>query len=151
MVSTRFSIGVIVIVLSTVVAPALGADSWSISKLNPFAKKSSSATRARASLSDEPSSSWRPSMSMPSWSSGSQAARKPQQPSTWDRVQQGTKDTYAKTKAFLMPWSNSSKKKSSASHNNKNSTFFTSWFSKPEKPKRSETVKDFLGRPRPSF
>jgi hypothetical protein len=130
---------------------AAADDTWSLSKLVPF-QKSSTPSRARASVSDSgrSSSSW---ISLPSWGSKSHATPKRHEPSMLDKFTQGTKDTWHKTTDLLTPWDgNSSKKSSAARKSAKKNSWFSSWMpQKKSKPREVQTVKDFLGQPRPEF
>ena len=136
------------VIVAAWVCPASAEDGWSISKLNPFRKKSTADSRARGSVSDEAVAKSRfPHVSMPTWGSRTQTPEPPRkEPSTLAKLNQSTKDFYGKTKSVLMPWSSSSKKSSSKSK--KSSSFLTSWLPKKEE-KKPKTLNDFLAQPRP--
>jgi hypothetical protein len=131
---------------------AAAEEGWSVSKLNPF-KKSSAPKRAHANVSDEKSGIGLPHMSLPGLSSKSAAPKRKSEPSTLAKMNQGTKDFFGKTKDVLMPWSKSSTK--SAVHNGsskkpaKKKSFLTSWIPQKKVEKKPQTMRDFLGDPRP--
>lgn len=102
---------------------------------------------------------------MPFSGTNSHSASKAKTPSTWEKVNSGTKSFFGKTKDVLMPWS----KDDSASHRSKavtgsrrsgtsakssskssSSGGLSSWFqSKPEEKDKIESVNDFLKLPTP--
>lgn len=143
------------LVLIAFASVAAAEDGWSLSKLNPFRKSSSSTSnkRARAKVSDE-SSSWK-WPSLPSWGSKSPSTKRKNEPSTLSKMNKGTKNLMTKTKDTLMPWSKSSKstptRSASATKKDKEKkSTFASWFpSKEEEKKPTKTVVDFLGEKRP--
>ncbi len=121
------------------------ADSWSLSKLVPF-QKSSSSSRARATVSDN-NSSW---LHLPTWGQKPSSKAHSREPSTLDKLGQGTKRTWDKTVDLLTPWDNPPKKP--AKKTPKKPAWYSSWIpQKKSKPKEARTVKDFLGQPRPEF
>ena len=139
--SRQFSILMSLVIVTALVGPSRADDAWSLSKLNPFKKKATPATRVRASLDDRMAESRMRT-----------ATSQRQEPSTWAKMNQGTKDLFGKTKSVLMPWTN--KKKSSSSSRQKSeqkTSILTSWLPKKAEPERPKSVKEFLGRPRPSF
>jgi hypothetical protein len=86
------------------------------------------------------------------------------EPSVWQKMGQGTKTAFAKTKKALPSWmmprtqERVSRSAKSAKKSNERlrgevrtarRSFFSPWLPKEEPIKRPETVSDFLGQPRP--
>jgi hypothetical protein len=123
------------------VGPAQADDGWSLSKLNPFRKKSSDAAvrmRVDDQLADARSRT---------------GTRRSEPPSAWTRMAKGTKNFFVKTKDVLMPWTKDDKQRTNArsrTKSNKKPSILTSWLQK-EEPKRPRTVGDFLIKDRPDF
>ena len=134
---------------------AAATEGWSLSKLNPF-QKSSSSKRVHGSVSDEKSKSVLPSMSLPGLGSKSHKPAHSSEPSTLSKMNQGTKDFFGKTKDVLMPWSKSSKKPAARPVSSKKTAAKTPWYKSwiPQKKKvekKPMTVSDFIGQDRPGF
>jgi hypothetical protein len=150
---SRRTMVVVVSLLSIGLAGVVSADDgWSLSKLNPF-KKSPAPQRTRASVSDHATRSGTNHMNVPPWTARPASTTRRNEPSTLEKINQGTKDFFGKTKEVLMPWSSSSKKPASraGSRQPAKTSWFSSWF--PEKKKEPEirTVNDFLSLERPQF
>ncbi len=140
----RLALATVSVLLVT--GSVLASDGWSLSKLIPF-QKSSSSGRARATVSDS-NSSW---LQLPNWGQKSASKSRSREPSTLDKLSHGTKKTWDKTVDLLNPWDGNSKK-SAAKKSTKKQSWFSSWMpQKKSKPKEVQTVKDFLGQPRPEF
>lgn len=108
-----------------------------------------------------------PKLPLPLWST-SKAMEKPrmtEEPSTWQKFNNGTKSLLTKTKQTLMPWTATDEEKSprkaasvarrpsrstSAVKNKpaEKKSFFSSWFTHQEEQKPIETVNDYLSLPR---
>lgn len=151
---TRRRVAVLVGMLSIGVAGVVSADEgWGLSKLNPFKKKAPPAARARASVADSSRPSGSSRATTAPWLTRSSAPTRKAEPSTLEKVNQGTKDFFGKTKEVLMPWSTTPQKPAArtSSKSAKSSSWFSSWW--PEKKKEPEirTVNDFLGLERPQF
>ncbi len=151
----RTSILMLAVIVAAAAGPAHADDSWSLSKLNPFQKKPTADTRARASVSDETPSYEHLAQPRPTWKPRPQTPVRPKEPSTMDKISQSTKDLFGKTKDVLMPWSSDSKKKkksssASRSKSSEKSSFFTSWWPKKEEPQRAKTMPGWLGQDRPN-
>ena len=110
-------------------------DSWSISKLNPFSKTTSTTTT-------KPKTN----------------GRKADPPSTWDKVKTGTKNAVNKTNQTINPWAKkttqSNRQAAAKQANNRpkepeKKSFLSALSSKPEEPKKPKTVSEFLSQPRP--
>jgi len=130
--------------------PLRAGDDWSLTKLNPFKKKSSEPQRAQASLSDEDSrDAGFPDLFSQAAGQRDRTAPPADDPSAWDRMSEGTKAFWGKTKNVLMPWNK--KSKASRTRSAKKPSIFTSWLLPKKQPQRPQTVKDFLGQPRPGF
>lgn len=128
-----------------VTGSALASEGWSLSKLVPF-QKSSSSSRTRATVSDN-NSSW---FHLPTWGQKAASKSSSREPSTLDKIGQGTKKTWDKTVDLLTPWDNTSKKTHKKTP--KKPAWYSSWIpQKKKKPREVQTVKDFLGQPRPEF
>ncbi len=128
--------------------PAIAGDGWSMSSLNPF-KKASTDKRARGNLTDAGKSGSFLSASRPS--TRSYTTRQKEEPSTFEKMSQGTKSFFTKTKDTLTPWSkSSSKKKPSAPKSPSKKSFLSSWWPKKKEPPKPKTVGDFLAQDRPS-
>ncbi len=150
--SKQISILMLVVIVAASAGLAHADNSWSLSKLNPFKKKPTADARARASVSDEVTQrKGFPRMTMPTWASRSRTPERRKEPSTMDKISQGTKDLFGKTKNVLMPWSSDSKKKKSRAKASEKPSFLTSWLPQKETPKRPKTVNDFLKQPRPGY
>jgi hypothetical protein len=134
---------------------ASAEDGWSMSKLNPF-KKASSSKRAHAQVSDESRGIGWPRMSLPGASSKPASTKRKSEPSTLAKVNKSTKDFFGKSKEVLMPWTKKPKKapthSSSSTKSAPKKSFLTSWMSpKKEEEKKPQTVTDFLKQDRPEF
>jgi hypothetical protein len=135
------------------------------------------ADRFSMRTSDEPESSfWLPSFRslpkpalpkptlprvklIPSWARASDSGRSG--PSTWDRINNGTKSFFHKTQRVLMPWSAADEKSSRGSISSRTSgrsrsgsrsqsgtkAFFSSWFKSDEEEKEIKTVNEWLSLP----
>ena len=129
---------------------------WKMPNLNPFSGSGSGSKRSKA-----PTSGWKvPSLWQPTKSPAKSRVAK-QQPSTWNRMTNGTQQFFSKTADTLTPWDN--KKPSSAPTITGSNSIFThnkpkekessgvapaSWWGS-EKSEAPKTVNDFLSQPRP--
>ena len=150
---SRRTMAVVVGLLSIGLAGVVSADDgWSLSKLNPF-KKSPAPQHTRASVSDNAARSGTPRASVPPWTARSASPARRPEPSTFAKINQGTKDFFGKTKEVLMPWSGKSKKPASRSSSRQpaKKSWFSSWFSAKEPEREIRTVNDFLSLERPQF
>jgi hypothetical protein len=146
-------------VLATLTVMALAGtvmadEGWSLSKLNPF-KKSTTSARARGSVSDDHSSG----LSKYSLTgSKSSSTKKSSQPSTLSKWNQNTKEFFGKTKDTLMPWSKSDTKKAAAhpvstkkkAKAAEKTPWYKAWWPH-EEPKKPKTVSEFIGQERPEM
>ena len=108
-----------------------------------------------------------PKLSLPKWSTTQTTTAKSrmqqQEPSTWEKLNSGTKSIFTKTKHTLMPWTaddepSTARKKPSSTHRTARSSstksktekkpFFPSLFESKPAEKQSETVNDYLSLPR---
>jgi hypothetical protein len=168
---SRFTIGLTVALLSFALAGASrGEDAWQMPSLNPFAKKKAGPpTSARVSDS---SSGWKMPSLWPAKKPATAAARKPAQPTAWQRMSNSTRQFWSTTADTLNPFNDAADKpqqpisatgansaftqaanrKSTAA---KSKTFLPSWMSSgdDESAAREETptVNSFLSRPRPGL
>lgn len=102
-----------------------------------------------------------PTFRLPQWTAAPKNTSP--QPSLWDKMSNGTKVFFHKTKQTLMPWANGKEGSKSASRTSisarrsgsavakpkpkdSNKGFFSSWFGQKEE-KKVETVNDFLSLP----
>jgi hypothetical protein len=112
-----------------------------------------------------------PKLSLPTWGSSEPTktvskARKQEEPSTWEKLNSGTKNLYAKTKRTLMPWTADDEKstarsksqparRTARSTSSKSKTekkpFFSSWLETHTEEKPVETVNDYLALPRVQY
>lgn len=109
-------------------------ESWSLSKLNPFSKSSSTKTTPRSN------------------------GRKAAPPSTWEKVSSGTKNALTKTNETINPWAKKSPATTKRTANKqpanrpkateKKSLLGSIWPAK-EEPKKPATVSEFLSQPKP--
>ena len=148
----RFVLPTLCVAFLLVTLTARAESTWKLPDLNPFnnAPKSKTAKKS-TSLFKLPELSW------PGKGGGKRSSTN--KPSTWNRVSNGTKNFFSKTKEVLTPWDNSSKKTGNSSIRNrfgmttkkkeKSSSFFTGWLTKEEEPKRARTVSEWLSQPRP--
>ena len=131
---------------TTVGAPKKG---FQFPNLNPFKSKRKTNPPISARLSDKPKRSWSipklPKMKVPQFSRTTKRPPKRKSPSTWQKMNNGTKKFFSKTKDALTPWSKSTPAKRSARTARKPKKKSKSWFpwSKPKK-KRSQNVTDYL-------
>ena len=162
--------GACLAVILSLVAQAAASDSW----WNPFDNSSSDSDQRRPSTaqvsSSKPKSSTSgfpklPMPSLPKWSlSGSDTDRRsaPKEPSTWDKLNSGTKSFFSKTADFLTPWDNdpeppprsrgvtgSRKVVSSKSNHKPQEKSSFSWLSGEEEEPEIKSANDFLKLPRP--
>ncbi len=134
-------------------SPALAESGWKMPNLNPFAGKSTDAAPPKKS------SGFKMPSLVPSWAK--KDSKKPSQASAWSKISDGTKQFFTKTKDVLTPWDNPPKKASSSSisqrfhmggssEKTKKKSFFTSWMTEKEEPKKPRSVSEFLKQPRPT-
>jgi hypothetical protein len=151
----------IAVVSLLIASPALADGGWSMPNLNPFAQKAGPPTSARVSDRD---GSWKMPKMWPS--SGKTIVKKQAAPSTWQKMKGGTKSFFTKTADALNPFDDNDKPQpiqvtgsnsfvsqvaNGKSSEKKSGSFVPSWWSGDEKPKKAETVQDFLNQPRPGF
>jgi hypothetical protein len=100
-----------------------------------------------------------PKIHMPGTGARHEAASK--KPSTWDKVNSGTKSFFSKTKSVLMPWSHDSDSPSRtknvgdsrrnayapAKPKQTEKSSFSSWFGPDKEEEKVESVNDFLKLP----
>lgn len=155
---------VLVLALSSFIALSLSAEEqgWSFPSLNPFKKSdeiaAKSKKKASAKANDEPGFNWK------FWQAKESAPKtRSNQPSTWQKMTNGTKNMVAKTKDTLNPWKSTespSKKPptginsfASSKKPKKKPGFFEGWGAESEaeirKKKSLETVQDFIARDSP--
>lgn len=165
--ATRYVFLAVGLACAAAAAPAV-AEGWSLSNLNPFKKEEREVSAYTpppgysSALSEEPpKSGFRfPSFKLPSLSS---QPKPPGQPSTMQRMGQGTKNFFSKTADALTPWDNKEEESRhvrttgvrrtyngspSAAPPEKKGLF--SWFKKDE-PDEPRTVNGFIAQPRPRF
>ena len=132
------------LVVMAMTCASVAEDDWSLSKLVPF-KKSSTSKRTHASVSDAGRSTGLPKMSLPTWS---KKKGTPAKSSAWNKLTKNTQNMLEKTKDALTPGDQSSKKHKGRNKSS-SSSWFGSWFKSKPKPKakRSETLPEWLGRP----
>jgi hypothetical protein len=106
--------------------------SWSLSKLNPFSKTTSTKPKT--------------------------IERKPAPPSTWGKVSSGTKNSLTKTNETINPWAKksspttsrtSSKQPANQPKAAEKKSFLSSMWPAKEEPKKPKTVSEFLAQPKP--
>jgi hypothetical protein len=83
--------------------------------------------------------------------------KRPNQPSVWTRMSNGTKNFFAKTYEVLTPWETDAKK--GRSHQSRSAAggqsgsqknpLFRSWWAAEEEPRQPQTVSEWLKQPRP--
>jgi hypothetical protein len=159
----KWSLLFALVIAVSVAAGTARAEGWKMPSLNPFKKKDSHPAHLRITDDESKNSSWwKPKVpSVPSMSSR-KAAATPAGPSTWTKVSGGTKSAWTKTKDALNPFDDEKDKPKSvtgyhspfsqASARKKSeskSSWWPSWGAEPEK--KSKTVQDFLGQPRPDY
>ena len=150
------------LVLSMVVTASAAEPGWKLPNLNFFSKKNSDTSTNRHTHKKSTGLAF-PKINL--WPSQRRATgSRSGQPSTWSRLNRGTKTFFKKTKeALAAPWiaaseksksshRNSARRHSSVSrkHPEKKKSFFASWFQE-EEPKKPQTITDFLNQPRPGF
>lgn len=158
---------VLVVLIAACVARARADDGWKMPSLNPFARKAGSPTSARVSDS---SGGWKLPSLFPA-KKPMPAARKPAQPSAWQRMTSSTRKFWSTTADTLNPFNDADDKPKqpiSATGANsvftqaanrktpksKSKSFLPSWgSSEDEQPQREKSggVNDFLALPRPGF
>ena len=149
--------GALSVVFLVVCATSAQADGWSLSKLNPFAKKPTTPARTWNTPKKESSSFWKlPSFKMPGYNPVPKR-RPTNQPSTWSKIGTGAKNMYNKTVDVLTPWDNKPKPRTACSSYTrapKKKSFFSlpDWLKPAPEPKRPKpTVSGFLSQPRPKL
>ena len=109
-------------------------ESWSLSKLNPFSKTTSTTTKPNTN------------------------GRKAAPPSTWSKVTSGTKNALTKTNQAINPWAKktpqssrqaNAKQAANRPKEPEKKSVLSGLWSKPEEPKKPKTVSEFLSQPRP--
>ena len=133
-------------------------EGWSLKKLNPFAKDTSAKSRATATVTDsDPFFSLPkfkvPALKMPKMPSFSKPKpRAPRnEPSGFQKFNQGTKNFFSKTSAALQPWKKNTKPaRTIKPKEKKGSTFgWLSPFPKEPEQRQVQTLNEFLKLPRP--
>jgi hypothetical protein len=93
---------------------------------------------------------------------GSAPPKRSNEPSTWTKMSNGTKNFFSKTYDVLTPWDTEAEKVQ-AKQKSRNArplsntgraapekkSFLTSWWATEEKPKQPKTVSEWLSQPRP--
>ena len=158
----------ILLSLAFVPVAASADDGWQMPNLNPFAKKGGPPTSAR--VSDSSGGAWKMPSLMPK-SKPATAARRPAQPSAWQKMTTSTKQFWSTTADTLNPFNDANDKPQqpisatgsgsyfSQTSNRKtpkakSNSFLPSWPSsetKPEEPAEPNSVNSFLSLPRPGF
>lgn len=142
--------------LAGLVSVAFGAESKSNFSLNPFAKSGST----KSSSTGVKSSSLWPTSTQKNASGQKKVAKRPAEPTMWDKFTAGTKSAFHKTTDALTFWDKdkSSAKKAPSSVRNRygvqkkeeTSSFWPSWLSgQDDEPKRPRTVSEFLNQEKP--
>lgn len=135
------------------------AEGWKMPSLNPFSRKDSHPAHLRTA-DDNERPWWKPQLpTVPTLSSG-KAKAKSSGSSTWTKINRGTKSAWAKTTDALNPFDDAPQKPrnitgygspfsqaSARTTDEKKSAWWPSWGA--DKPKKPETVQDFLGLDRP--
>jgi hypothetical protein len=160
----------IVVVLSAIAAisSTRADDGWKMPNLNPFGKKAGPPTSAR--VAESSSGGWKLPSLWPA-SKPAAAARKPSQPSAWQKMTTSTRKFWSTTADTLNPFNDAEHKPQqpiSATGANsyfsqtanrkttksKSNSFLPSWTSgQDEAPVREQKtgVNGFLSQPRPEF
>ena len=118
-----------VVCLGVLATDARADEGWGLSKWSPFAKKSTPTRTASAKKGVLNR------FSLPSFQ------RKPNQPTAFQRINQGAKGLLTRTKDILTPWDNGASKKSTQRG--------WGWFRSEPEPEEVLTPNDFLKLPRP--
>jgi len=153
----------------TSVTGASADDGWKMPSLNPFAKKGGPPTSAR--VSDSTTAGWKMPSLWPSGKPRAAAARKPAQPSAWQKMTTSTKSFWSTTADTLNPFNDANDKPQqpiAATGTNsyfsqttnrktaktKSKSFLPSWRSGEAEQDAHGTngdVNKFLSQPRPGF
>ncbi|MCO6454535.1 MAG: hypothetical protein J5I93_04385 [Pirellulaceae bacterium] len=123
------------------------ADGFQLSDLNPFhsQKKNSRDSRQAASESRGTILPRMPKLEMPTMGS---APRRPNQPTTWQKMQRNTSQAFSSMTSWTRP---SPKSKPRSQPAKKKSSAFSWLFPQPEPKPPIRDVNDFLSLPRPEF
>lgn len=130
------------------------AEGWKMPNLIPFKKKDSHPAHLR--VTDEPSPWWKPKLP----SLQGRKSKPASEPSTWNKMSSGTRRAWTKTKDVLNPFDDAQDKPKDvtgynthftqqASHRKEEKEGSSWWPWTEEKPKRPQTVQDFLSQERP--
>ena len=162
----RFAFWMVVVSFVVTISSVQADDGWKMPNLNPFGKKAGPPTSARAAQSG----GWKLPSLWPATRPAS-AARKPSQPSAWQKMTTSTRKFWSTTADTLNPFNDAEDKPQqpiSATGANsyfsqtanrkttksKSNSFLPSWTgSQDEAPVRKEKsgVNAFLSQPRPEF
>jgi hypothetical protein len=83
------------------------------------------------------------------------------EPSTWTKMSQGTKNFFSRTYDVLTPWETEAEKSraqrsrstrpltNTRKTSSENTSFFSGWWGAEEKPQQPRTVSEWLKQPRP--
>ena len=78
------------------------------------------------------------------------------QPSTWTKMSQNTKNFFSRTYDVLTPWDTDAEKardqrskRNSGKSGNQGKSMFGSWWNVEEEPQKPQTVSEWLKQPRP--
>lgn len=132
--------------------PARAAEGWKMPNLNPFSKKEAK-PKPRTRISDEPKSTWKmPKPSMPK-PFAAKSTKKSKQPSTWQKMNNGTKNFFAKAKDTLNPFDDDDKPRENARTASKPAKAKgSSWMGKGQESEQTPmTPNDWLNMSRPSY
>lgn len=157
---TLFQVLILCLTITGTAPPFAAAEGFTLPNLNPFAAKKAP---TRVTVTDEPEKkSFLPSLP----SINLLPKQKPGQPSTWQKMNKGTKDFFSKTVDVLTPWDNEPAKPansnltgsrrtysgspSQAKKSEPKKSYFPSLFSPKTEKKEIHTANDWLAQPRPS-
>jgi len=105
---TRLSLLVALSLSFVSVAASSAADGWKMSSLNPFATKSGPPTSAR--VSDSPTAGWKMPSLWPKSKPATAAARRPAQPTAWQKMTSSTKKFWSTTADTINPFNDANDK-----------------------------------------
>jgi len=164
---TKLSLLILLSLSLVPLATVSADDGWQMPNLNPFAKKAGPPTSAR--VSDSSGGAWKMPSLMPK-SKPAAAARRPAQPSAWQKMTNSTRKFWSTTADTLNPFNDANDKPQqpisatgSSSYfsqtanrkttKSKSNSFLPSWRSGEAEPAAVEpnSVNKFLSQPRPGF
>lgn len=139
---------IVAVATSLVLSAAIArADGFQLSDLNPFSSQKSTSRNSRQAAGESRGTILprMPKLEVPTMGS---APRRPNQPTTWQKMQRNTSQAFSSLTSWTRP---STKPKPRSQPAKKKGSAFSWLFPQPEPKPPIRDVNDFLSLPRPEF